>query len=258
MYQSKRCSNCGSTNQLQARFCFKCGGAFTISSPNYYDPTNPNAPSTKKWLYTVGAILGLVIVGGLIEQSKLKTKPANTSTTIVNADSTATPAAGASVTEQPLTPAQRLQEAKNILNTLKTEGGYHTAKMHLEKIPADAPEAKEAQKLLAGMPARLQKLQQEQLPELREQLKLKYQLVVANANPHLNFIGSKYTNLKGGFALWATHDFFSQYTFKIGDDAKIVSNWIDENYADLKRAKIVRVGVMGEGAYASWAYFDIK
>lgn len=63
---------------------------------------------------------------------------------------------------------------------------------------------------------------------------------------------------RGGYALWATHEFFTQYSFSSGDDASLVQEWIVRNRDRLGDAEIVRVGLMGQGEFASWCYFDVK
>jgi hypothetical protein len=93
---------------------------------------------------------------------------------------------------------------------------------------------------------------------LRKELGESYRGMVAATNRHLNFIEYKYTKTKGGYALWATHDFFTQYTFSSGDEAKLVSQWIDLHYDNLKGAGVRRVGVMGTGSYASSVWFEVK
>jgi hypothetical protein len=75
---------------------------------------------------------------------------------------------------------------------------------------------------------------------------------------HLNFIESKLTKTKKGYALWATHDFFSQYSLSAGSDAPVIQAWIVQNYGDLKKAGIVRVGLMGKGEYASGSSFELR
>ena len=128
----------------------------------------------------------------------------------------------------------------------------------LEQIPESAPEYKEAQTLLVTTKKARQEQRKKDAPAQRDVLRLKYERVVQEANPNLNFIQSKFTKIKGGYALWATHEYFSQYTFSIGPDAKVVQEWIGENRTELLDAEIVRVGVMGRGGFSSYAWFDVK
>lgn len=127
----------------------------------------------------------------------------------------------------------------------------------MEEIPKAAPEFREAQKLKPVVQKGIEALQREQAPQLRETLKADYESLLSEANPQLNFIGSKLTKIKGGYALWATHEYFSQFTFSIGSDAKVVQEWISANNGKLRQANIVRVGVMGRGSYPTWTYFDV-
>jgi hypothetical protein len=142
---------------------------------------------------------------------------------------------------------------------------FSSARIELGFIPADAPEYAEAGRLLPDIRKGVvaeereqKKRERERIPQLRDGLRQEYEQLLADANPHMNFIGSKITKIKGGYALWATHEYFSQYTFALGDDAKFVQRWITDNEARLREAEIVRVGVMGRGSYASRNYFDLR
>jgi len=138
------------------------------------------------------------------------------------------------------------------------ENRFADALEQLELIPKDAPEYKKAQTLVAAAQKGLAQQRKNEAPTTRERLRRDYQELLTQANPQLNFIQSKFTKMKGGYALWAVHDYFSQYTFSIGPDAKIVQKWIEDNRMELVNAEIVRVGVMGRGGFASWAYFDVR
>jgi hypothetical protein len=128
----------------------------------------------------------------------------------------------------------------------------------LEQIPESAPEYKEAQTLLVTTKKAREEQRRKEAPAQREILRAKYERLVQEANPNLNFIQSKFTKIKGGYALWATHEYFSQYTFSIGPNAKIVQEWIGENRTELLDAEIVRVGVMGRGGFSGYTYFDVR
>lgn len=93
---------------------------------------------------------------------------------------------------------------------------------------------------------------------LRDRLENNYRSTVAKANPYMNFIKSQITKMKGGYALWAVHDGFTQSSFSYGDDAKIVSAWIDTNREDLKKAQIKRVGFKNESGYLGSCFYDLK
>ena len=125
-------------------------------------------------------------------------------------------------------------------------------------IPTQAPEYKEVQALQVAISKGLASQKRELAPKLREELAQEYRQLVADANPHLNFIDSKITKTKGGFALWATHEFFSQYSLSSGDDANVIQEWISRNGGKLEDADVVRVGLMGRGSYASSVWFDVK
>ena len=122
--------------------------------------------------------------------------------------------------------------------------------------PADK-EYKDAQKLLPAIDAAEKKHEKQLEPALRELLKIEYRDVVAAANPHLNYIGAQLTSAKGGFALWATHDFFGQYSLSIGGDAAVIQAWINKRRDDLHKAHITRVGLKGPG-YAGFSWLEIK
>ena len=64
--------------------------------------------------------------------------------------------------------------------------------------------------------------------------------------------------MKGGFALYAYHEFFNEYEFSAGDDAKLIQAWAGMHSRDLSKFQIVRVGVMGRGAYSSGTWYDLK
>ena len=91
-----------------------------------------------------------------------------------------------------------------------------------------------------------------------ENLRAYYQKLMSEINPHLNFITTALVKVKGGYALYAYHDFFSEFTFSVGDDAKAVATFTNVYQDDLRQAKIVRVGVSGKGEFASGKYFEVK
>lgn len=149
-----------------------------------------------------------------------------------------------------LTNVERLKKASQHLR-VGTPGELEMAAELLSEIPPGAPEYKQAESLS-------KKVAEKRAPALRDRLADDYRNTVASANPHLNYIDKKITKVKGGHALWATHDFFTRYTLSAGNDAHVISAWIDQHSGELREAGIVRVGVMGTGPYASWSHFDIK
>ena len=128
----------------------------------------------------------------------------------------------------------------------------------LKSIPKEAPEYAEAQKILGTLPGLIKDAERRELNDKRESLKTSYLNLIKNENSIYNFVEAKLTKMKGGYALWAVHEFFNQYSFSAGNDARVVSQWIDENRNDLNKVGIVRVGLMGKGPYASWCYYDLK
>ena len=142
-------------------------------------------------------------------------------------------------------------------NSIATKD-YIEADKELGQISRGSPEYEEAQKLRATVKQGIASQRREQAPKLREELASDYQQLIADANSHLNYIQSKITKTKGGYALWATHEFFTQYSFSSGNDASVVQEWIGRNRGKLADAGIVRVGLMGRGGFASYCYFDIK
>lgn len=149
---------------------------------------------------------------------------------------------------------ERLVWAKNSITTKD----YVEANKQLSEISPSSPEYAEAQDLKRVVKQGTASQRREHAPQLRDELARDYQQLVTGANPHLNFIGSRITKTKGGFALWATHEFFTRYSLSSGDDASVIQEWISRNREKLEEAGIVRVGLMGNGSFASWVYFDIK
>jgi hypothetical protein len=161
------------------------------------------------------------------------------------ARSTPTPAA---------TDHDRLVWAKNSI----ANRDYKEADKQLTEISPSSPEYEEAQKLKGTVGQGIAQQRREQAPRLREELASDYRRLIADANPYLNYIQSKIAKAKNGYAIWATHEFFTQYTFSSGSDAAIVQEWIGRNREKLDDADVVRVGLMGRGGFASWCYFDIE
>lgn len=230
-------------------------------------PTQASKPWTRAQKIALACIIGFGVIGitaaSVFEQKAKQAanrRGGGPETAHVNSSPTAPSAA---------TPSHYLSEAKKYLARDPSEYSFNQALGLLKGVPASAPEFKEAQKLIRETEPRLAQMKREserqlalerqrRAPELRERLKDNYRNFVAGINPHLNYIGAKLTKTKGGYALWATHEFFTQYTFSAGDDAHQVSAWVGRNREELEQAGIVRVGVMGEGPYASWSYFDVR
>lgn len=94
--------------------------------------------------------------------------------------------------------------------------------------------------------------------ELRTLLREDYERTMSAAHTHLNFIKAKLSKTKGGYALMAEHTYFGQYTLKIGGTADVITNWINVNQDELKKAQIVRVGVKNDAGFGGSSWFDVK
>ena len=94
--------------------------------------------------------------------------------------------------------------------------------------------------------------------ELRTLLREDYELTISKAHPHLNFIKAKLTKAGAGYSLLAEHTYFGEYSLKTGGTAGIITAWINTNEAELKRAKIVRVGVKSDTGFGGSSWFDVK
>lgn len=248
------CQRCQFPNSLMNAYCAQCGAQMQPAAAR-----GGGIPSWAKLFLIIAGTLLVAFLGIMaIAVVSPKSFAPRVATVTPQATSGGTAAAGDQVaaTQQAKStlPAINNAERLNIAKRFMNGGGrldLDNAEGHLNNIQQSTPEYKEAQSLLKKIAAR-------RAPLLREELAADYKEVVSNANTHLNYIDTKLTKVKGGFALWATHEYFSQFTLSIGNDAHVISAWIDSHRDDLKQAGIVRVGVMGKGGYASWSYFDIK
>lgn len=157
-----------------------------------------------------------------------------------------------------------LKEAERYLGGVQvSDPKYSEAQSELKKLKAEAlRKINEEERIRTAEAAKNRQEEQKrklaQVPEMRKQLEGSFRDCVAGANTHLNFIGSRITKVKGGYAIWATHEFFTRYSFSAGNDADIVQAWINRNRQDLKDCNIVRVGLMGTGPFSSYTYFDLN
>jgi double zinc ribbon protein len=213
-----------------------------------------NTPERKAWL--IGGILVGIILIAFASQMAERDRARSTTTSA--------PAGSAPQTSQPATAANK-PTSKDLLERAKTNvfAGANTerltyAKTDLELIPANALEYKEAQKLLAQLPGLMKDADAREVNDMRNRLKDSYLELIQKENSHYNYIEAKLTKSGKGFALWAIHEFFGQYEFSAGNDAHVVQLWINQNKQALERTGIVRVGLMGKGAYAGSSYFDLK
>jgi hypothetical protein len=85
-------------------------------------------------------------------------------------------------------------------------------------------------------------------PALREALRRDFEGFVARTNQHLDGIGSQVARGEKGYALWATHEYFTDQSFELGDQAALVWQWVERNRTELVRAEITRVGLMSTRA----------
>jgi hypothetical protein len=209
----------------------------------------------------VTIIVGVVVlVGGLLWTLALtyRLPAARTSQTSSSTPSVGTPEPSPTAVSNP---AESLQRAKRYLARPATRESILAAQVALRSIPISAAEYKEAQKLLArceiDLNAAEAQAKQEEIKKLRDKLQVDYQTLLSDANPHLNYITTRLDKHKDGFVLWGVHTYFSQYTFSIGGDAKVVSAWIQRNQGDLKRAGILRVGVKSSESWGGSCWFEV-
>lgn len=167
-----------------------------------------------------------------------------------------------------MTSAESLVAAKNILSSDHPGDEIYDVRGALSRVPKEAAEYKEAYQLLAKLDAIILRRQEKrEAPQrarslaesqaLREWLQEEYRKTVAEANPYLNFIKASITKTKHGYALWAVHSYFNRYSFKAGDDAHVVKQWIDKHREQLSKAEIHRVGLMDEDTSGGSCWYDL-
>lgn len=215
--------------------------------------------SDRKLLALVTA--ALILVGGILWTLALTYKLPDGGP-IPSSNPPSQPADTASSPTTDLTPAESLRRAKSYLQPPVTRESIRAAQTALRSIPSTAAEYKEAQKLLARTDIDLEaseaKAKAEEVKALREKLQVDYEKLLADANPHLNYITTRLNKHKNGFILWGVHTYFNQYSFSIGDDAKVVSDWISRNHSDLNKAGILRVGVTSSESWGGGCWFEVK
>jgi hypothetical protein len=84
------------------------------------------------------------------------------------------------------------------------------------------------------------------------------QMIDTSRRGFYNHVTAKTSKTKGGYTLYAYHEFFNEYEFSAGDFAHDVQKWIRENGAKLRKAGIVKVGVHGTGPYSSGVWYSTK
>lgn len=226
--------------------------------PYYYPPPPKPGMSTGGKLVLVGIVGFCIITGGCVACSawifnNAKQDP-EFAKLLANSNSASTPTSPVKTT---LSNADKLAQARDIMGHYTAELDLIRAKDFLSEIPEAAPEYAEAKRLINQLEPRIRKAAIDGLPALREHLAEDYRETIANANTHLNFIKKKITKVKGGYAIWAVHDFFSQYTLSMGGDAQVVKIWIVSNRADLKKAQITQVGFLGSGGFGTSCWIAI-
>jgi hypothetical protein len=89
-----------------------------------------------------------------------------------------------------------------------------------------------------------------QIQAVRTQLVREYKDLLTTLFPSYNGIEVRFSpNVYGpewGF-LQASHSFFSPYTFDVGPAGPAVQRWVSEHHDQLTEARIVTVGVVGDG-----------
>lgn len=227
----------------------------------YYPAPQPKSGINTGAKIALGVIIGsCVVMGGCFACAGLIYNNSKQDWAASNSNSNSTPAkpptkpAESSV---PVTAADKLAQGRKMVESNTAWHDLLRAKEYLSDIPPAVPEYAEAKRLLYQLEPKLRKAEAQEAGALRERLAQSFKQTIAEANPHLNFISSRVTKVKGGYAIWAVHEFFSQYTLSVGDDAKIASAWWPSNYEELRRTYVVQVGFWGSGAFGSRCWLVI-
>jgi hypothetical protein len=241
----------------------------------YYPPHPPKQPGISTgFKLVVGGCLALVVISGgfivacgvWVGSVSKGLKDSNLSRT----NPTAAPPSSAPLSSPSpetlqasnLPSSELLKEAKEILKNKNAGENLAKAVNDLNAITVDAPEYKEAQVLLKQANARnneYQRLKESNLAVLsRNELLESYRSTYANANPYLNYIKTKITKEKNGYAIWLIHSMFTQSSFDVGSDAHTVQAWINANRSELARASIKKVGLQNESGYLGSCWLEIK
>lgn len=226
--------------------------------PYYYPPPPKPGMSTGAKLVLVVIVGFCIITGGCVACSawifnNAKQDP-EFAKLLANSNSASKPTSPVRTT---LSNADNLALARETMNRYTAESDLLRAKALLSEIPPTAPEYGEATKLLSQLEPRIRKAAVAEIPVLREHLAEDFRQTVATANSHLNFIQKKITKVKGGYAIWAVHTYFSEYSFKIGSDAHVTSAWIITNLESLHKANIVQVGLKSDNGYSGSCWLKV-
>lgn len=279
------CPRCEHANVLNSAYCNRCGSPLSrpsqaaVASEPASTTGGPPTPFSIKaparfWAravdqwdsygnikYLLVGFVGLVLfVSVLSALSKSTEDSASSSNRAPTSQASpgkpaATPSA---VKSEPSTSAEILAKAKELWQGAITEANLRDAKDYLELIRKEDKEYREAQKLKANVEKQLLRLRSSQAELLRTSLSEQLRSLMEIANPHYNFIKAKVTKSGKGYAIWATHEFFNQYSFSAGDEARLVREWMVQRRNELDKAKIVKVGVMGEGPYSSLCWLEVN
>ena len=246
-----QCPRCRADNPPGARFCQQCGAQF------FSQPVLEKAQAEKDkdlgykvmgyGLLGICLIVIVSILGSVKNKSDSMQKASSSAPVTTPAQAPLTPATPPPV----ISNAEKLSRAKA---AMKTGTQYKTAESLLSQIPVSDPAYKEAKPLLEQ--AR-KKIAETEGVLIRGRLKDSYTAIIRNANPHLNFVEAKIIKVGKGFGIYAAHEFFSQYSFSAGDEARITQTWISENRDDLRTAGVVQVGLMGKGPYSSRCWLEL-
>lgn len=241
---------CGFVNESGSRFCNNCGSVLAAAPVLQI--------SLKRGLIVGIAILALSVF--MVLMSKLGDRATRQIEADRSKESLTAPTPPTVQTKQEpaqLTAADRLAYAKSTKIASASREQLEVTKKYLIEIRPSEREYRDAKTILAQINSRLSHLDAEEVVSVRDRLKSNYRELMATANPHLNFIESQLTKGKGGYQIWAVHTYFSQYSFSIGEDAKITSRWIVSNHENLVRAQIKTVGVKGEGPFRGSCWLTV-
>jgi hypothetical protein len=246
------CSRCTSPNPPGAQFCLQCGSRFAEA---VLAPPTPSQSIQKRpipWVLKIilGALVAFVAllwIGGILLTMRSPKSQVN------SAQSMAVVPISSPIN---VTSSKRLEYAINLSKEAYDQDKYQGAIDHLSWISTKDPEYPEAVKLKAKLMNRLN--QERNNPEpIRARLKDSYELMISAAKPNYNFIKVSVSKSKGGYTLWASHAYFSQFSFDLGGFAGQVQGWIGQNREDLVKAGIRRVGVRGDGGYSTSTWFNV-
>lgn len=92
----------------------------------------------------------------------------------------------------------------------------------------------------------------------REALRESYQTYMAETYPQLRNIGATIEKTEKGYALWATHEYFSQESLQQAGDAEAVRRWLEKDLRAVKQLKLEQVGLKSTRASLGSTAFEIE